>query len=362
MPPDNLHADLLDNLTTAVLLLDEEQQITYINQAAEALLETSGQRILGTPLSRLFFEAEGTVEQLERARKEGNSYTKRKTRLTLHSGRQVTVDYVITPLAITGASLLVEIQPLDRLLRINREETLLASHQTAKMLVRGLAHEIKNPLGGIRGAAQLLARELPRAELNDYTRVIIDEADRLGSLVDRMLNAPKIVRLDPLNIHQVLERVRQLGEAECEGAIEFRRDYDPSIPDISGDSEQLIQAVLNIVRNAMQALEGAAETVERPCIELQTRTLRQFTIGSRYHRLVCHIRISDNGPGVPEELTENLFFPMVSGRAEGTGLGLAVAQSVVNQHQGLIEYEREAGRTSFSIYLPFEHNNGANHD
>jgi two-component system nitrogen regulation sensor histidine kinase GlnL len=362
MATDNLHADLLDNLTTAVLLLDGEQRITYINQAAEALLEASGQRILGTPLSRLFFEAEGTVEQLDRACRKGNSYAKRKTRLTLHSGRQVTVDYVITPLDTSESSLLMEIQPLDRLLRINREEALLASHQTAKMLVRGLAHEIKNPLGGIRGAAQLLARELPRAELNDYTRVIIDEADRLGGLVDRMLNAPKIVKFDPLNIHRVLEHVRQLGEAECEGAIEFRRDYDPSIPDINGDSEQLIQAVLNIVRNAMQALQGTAETVARPTIELQTRALRQFTIGSQHHRLVCRIRISDNGPGVPEELTENLFFPMVSGRAEGTGLGLAVAQSVVNQHQGLIEYEREAGRTSFSIYLPFEHNDGAHND
>lgn len=221
------------------------------------------------------------------------------------------------------------------------------------MLVRGLAHEIKNPLGGIRGAAQLLSRELPEESLKDYTNVIIEEADRLRNLVDRMLGSNKLPNLAPTNIHEVLERVSSLVEAESQGSITLVRDYDPSIPDLLLDREQMIQAVLNMVRNAMQAIAGQND-LRLGRITLRSRTLRQFTIGHTRHRLVCKVEIIDNGPGIPAELQETIFYPMVSGRPDGTGLGLAIAQNIISQHQGLIECESHPGHTVFSLFLPLE--------
>jgi len=221
------------------------------------------------------------------------------------------------------------------------------------MLVRGLAHEIKNPLGGIRGAAQLLARQLPEESLRDYTNVIIEEADRLRNLVDRMLGSNKLPSLAMTNIHEVLERVCSLVEAESQGCITLARDYDPSLPDVLIDREQMIQAVLNIVRNAMQAISSQNE-LRLGRITLRSRALRQFTIGHVRHRLVARVEIIDNGPGIPAELQDTLFYPMVSGRPDGTGLGLAITQNIISQHQGLIECESHAGHTAFSIYLPLE--------
>jgi two-component system nitrogen regulation sensor histidine kinase GlnL len=246
-------------------------------------------------------------------------------------------------------SLVLEIQPLDRMLRISREEGILSSQQNTRALVRGLAHEIKNPLGGLRGAAQLLARELPDASLKDYTNIIIEEADRLRNLVDQMLGPNKAPDKKQLNLHEVVERVRQLLEAETHGRIRFLRDYDPSIPDLLGDKEQLIQAVLNIVRNAVEALTGMASPPSIPTIMLRTRSMRQFTIGTQRHRLVV-----DNGPGVQRNLLETIFLPMVSGRSDGTGLGLSISQSIINRHHGLIECHSEPGSTTFSLYIPLE--------
>ena len=249
--------------------------------------------------------------------------------------------------------LLLEVHPRDRLLRITKEEAQLSKQETSKMLVRGLAHEIKNPLGGIRGAAQLLARELPDEHLKDYTNVIIEEADRLRNLVDRMLGSNKLPALAMTNVHEVLERVCHLVEAESQGCITLVRDYDPSIPDVLIDREQMIQAVLNIVRNAMQAISSQNE-LRLGRISLRTRALRQFTIGHVRHRLVTKVEITDNGPGIPAELQETIFFPMVSGRPDGTGLGLAITQNIISQHQGLIECESHPGHTTFSIFLPLE--------
>jgi two-component system nitrogen regulation sensor histidine kinase GlnL len=221
------------------------------------------------------------------------------------------------------------------------------------MLVRGMAHEIKNPLGGIRGAAQLLARELPDEGLKDYTNVIIAEADRLRNLVDRMLGSNKLPMLAMTNIHEVLERVCSLVEAETQGGITLVRDYDPSLPDVLIDREQMIQAVLNIVRNAMQAISAQNE-LRLGRITLRSRAMRQFTIGHIRHRLVAQIEIIDNGPGIPPELQDTLFYPMVSGRPDGTGLGLAITQNIISQHQGLIECDSHPGHTTFSIFLPLE--------
>lgn len=351
---DNLHRLLLDNLTTATILLDGELRLEYMNPAAEMLLAVSGQRSHGQFISELFTESPEALISLRQAVAEAHPFTKREAQLTSLTGKTQTVDYAVTPVINQGQTLLLlEVYPRDRLLRITKEEAQLSKQETTKLLVRGLAHEIKNPLGGIRGAAQLLARELPDEALKDYTNVIIEEADRLRNLVDRMLGSNKLPSLSMTNIHEVLERVCSLVMAESEGRIVLVRDYDPSIPELLIDREQMIQAVLNIVRNAMQALTGQSD-LRLGRIQLRTRTLRQFTIGHVRHRLVCQVEIVDNGPGIPAELQETMFYPMVSGRPDGTGLGLAITQNIISQHQGLIECESHPGHTRFSIYLPLD--------
>lgn len=355
MAYDSLQRLLLDNLTTAVILLNAELRLEYMNPAAEMLLGVSGQRSQGLFISELCNESPDGLPALRQAVASGHPFTKREAQLITAAGQPLAVDYAATPIpGLSSFLLLLELHPRDRLLRITKEEAQLAKQETTRLLVRGLAHEIKNPLGGIRGAAQLLARELPDAGLKDYTDVIIAEADRLRNLVDRMLGSNKLPQLAPTNIHEVLERVCSLVKAETQGKLSLERDYDPSIPELLADREQLIQAVLNVVRNAMQAIAGQKQPHPPGRIVLRTRTLRQFTIGHQRHRLVCRIEVIDNGPGIDPALQDTLFYPMVSGRAEGTGLGLAIAQNILNQHQGLIECESQPGRTVFALFLPLE--------
>lgn len=352
MTPSNLHTEILDNLTTAILMVEPDLSVSYLNSAAEALLETSGNRVIGEPLENLFYEPDAERSSILSNIREGIAFTKRETQLALPSGNAVTVDCAVTPLETRESAdvMVIEIQPMDRLLRISRDEGILSAQQNYQALVRGLAHEIKNPLGGLRGAAQLLAKELPNSSLIDYTDVIIEEADRLSKLVDSMLGSHKLMEVRSINIHEVLERVRKLISVGSGGHIEIDRDYDPSIPEIMGDKERLIQAVLNIVGNAHEAVIEAG--VKNPRISIRTRALRQFTIGNTRHRLVCKIEITDNGPGIKEELMDILFLPMVSGRANGTGLGLSISQSIINHHKGLIECSSRPGRTTFAIYIP----------
>lgn len=352
MSKDTFYRQLLDSLSTAVVVVDGKLRLQHLNPAAEMLLAVSFARVMDQPMTAFFHESEAAVQALQDAAANSVNYTKRRAQWQLVNGDRLTVDYSVTPLSDT-AGLVIEVQPLDRLLRISREEALLSAQETTRNLVRGMAHEIKNPLGGIRGAAQLLARELPDQELEEYTNIIIDEADRLRNLVDRMLGPRQPAKLEPLNIHEVLERVAALIKAECSDQIKLMRDYDPSIPDIPCDKEQLIQAVLNIVRNAMQALLEAGLT-ETGCINLRTRIQRQFTIGRQHHPLVCRIDIIDNGPGIPDGMLEEIFYPMISGRAEGTGLGLAISQQLIGQHDGLIEAESRPGKTQFSIFIPMQ--------
>ena len=351
---DAQHRLLLDNLTTATLLLNAELRLEYMNPAAEMLLAVSGQRSHGQFISELFTESAEALNSLRLAVEQAHPFTKREAQLTSLTGQSITVDYAVTPILHQGQTLLLlEVHPRDRLLRITKEEAQLSKQETTKLLVRGLAHEIKNPLGGIRGAAQLLARELPHDDLRDYTNVIIEEADRLRNLVDRMLGSNKLPSLAMTNIHEVLERVCSLVEAESQGGITLVRDYDPSLPDVLVDREQMIQAVLNIVRNAMQAI-ASQNDLRLGRITLRSRAVRQFTIGHVRHRLVARVEITDNGPGIPAQLQDTLFYPMVSGRPDGTGLGLAITQNIISQHQGLIECESHPGHTTFSIYLPLE--------
>ncbi len=355
MSPDYVHTEILDNLQTAILLIDPDLSVSYINSAAESLLKVSGNRVIGEDITSLFREPERSDDSsLFSALGSSGAFTKRETPLILPNGESITVDCAVTPILDEGdmTALVMELQPLDRLLRISREEGLLSSQQNSQALIRGLAHEIKNPLGGLRGAAQLLSKELPDDGLKEYTGIIIEEADRLSNLVDRMLGSHDLLDMQHLNVHEVLERVKTLVTAEVGSSIEIKRDYDPSIPEIEGDKERLIQAVLNIVRNAMQALINAETTA--PTIILKTRTLRQFTIGTHCHRLVCRVSIIDNGPGIPAEIAETIFLPMVSGRADGTGLGLSISQSIINHHHGLIECNSEPGYTEFALYIPLD--------
>lgn len=355
-PPETLHKRLLDNLTTGVMVFDQELRLRYINLAAESLLEISGRQFGNCAISQIFVDADKDIEAIINALAREHSFTKRKTELRVAHGKKLLVDYTITPFPESGELRgLMEIQAMSYADRISREENLIATHETTRELVRGLAHEIKNPLGGIRGAAQLLASELPDASLADYTSVIIEEADRLHKLVDQLMGSRKLPEVTSLNIHQVLERVRNLIEAEVGNRrIEVHRNYDPSIPSVSGDFELLIQAVLNIVRNAVQALDSPNVNHGDGRIELKTRVLRNITIGSRHHRLTVRVDIIDNGPGIPEDMRETIFYPMISGRPEGSGLGLSIAHSVIHQHHGIIECNSRPDRTCFSIYLPIQ--------
>ncbi len=357
MPISHKHTSLLDHISTGLLVVDGSGCISYLNSAAEIMLQVSAARTLGVPLTQLFTD-DGTnnesIRDIYEALESRRPFTKRETHLNLSSGHSIVVDCAVTPFQPADygdVAVIVELQPIDRWLRISREEGIISAQQSTRALLRGLAHEIKNPLGGLRGAAQLLDRDLSDDSQRDYTRIIIEEADRLRGLVDRMLGPRRELQPSSINIHEVLEYVRQLLSAEPGVGERLKRDYDPSIPELMGDREQLIQAVLNVVRNALQA--GEAMTPPSS-ITLRTRAVSQFSIGVHSYRLVVRVDVIDSGPGVPEDLAQSLFFPMVSGRAEGTGLGLSIAQSILNQHRGLIEFTSEPGNTVFSFYIPLE--------
>lgn len=341
---------ILENLNAAAVLFDHQLRLLYMNPAAEMLFALSTRRAAGTPADRLLGGESEFLTNLHQALDSGHPFTERELTLHLPLERTITVDCTVTPI-IDGQerSLLVEITQLDRQLRIAREEQLLAQNETTRDVIRGLAHEIKNPLGGLRGAAQLLERELPNAQLKEYTSIIIGEADRLQKLINRMLGPHTLPHKQWTNIHELLERVRQLVQVEAPTGITLKRDYDPSLPDIYADPDQLIQAVLNLVRNAVEAMgDQPGEII------LRTRIQRQFTIGNQRHRLVACIEVIDNGPGIPAEMLDKIFFPMVTGRVGGTGLGLTIAQNLIGQHGGLIECISHPGKTVFTILLPLE--------
>ena len=347
---------VLDNLSTAVFALDRELRVSYFNPAAEMLLRMGHKRIDNRKFAKLFAEFDtALLDELAAILESGHTYTQRECECMLLSGEKVLVDCTVSHADLgKRGQLLIEMQETDRLMRISREEQLHENQETAKILIRGLAHEIKNPLGGIRGAAQLLDAELTNADHHDYTRIIIEESDRLRHLVDRMLGTHKALNLVELNIHEILERVAALIMAESGEKVVLEKDYDPSIPEFKGDKGQLIQAFLNIAKNALQALSPQIEQGEDATITLRTRALRQFTIGHTRHRLVIRVEITDNGPGIPKDFLQSIFYPMISGRAEGTGLGLSITQSIFSKHDGLVECESEPGRTNFIVYLPLE--------
>lgn len=349
------YKQILDTLLTATIVLDSDLHVTLMNTSAEMLLSVSSEQALNRHVSQCFCDLDGSLASFGNALAENRDFTMRRARWRLHNNSEITVDYSVTPNTDMGL-IIVEAQSLDRLLRISREEAILSTQETSRNLVRSMAHEIKNPLGGIRGAAQLLARELNSQhsdEFEEYTRIIIDETDRLRNLVDRMLGPHRAVKSEPTNVHEVLEHVMAVLRAETDNCLPLVRDYDPSIPEIPGDRELLIQAIMNIARNAVQVLQENGREADGQ-ITFRSRVQHRFTIGRKQHPLVVKISISDNGPGIPVEIIEDIFFPMITGRVEGTGLGLAIAQNLVGQHQGIIECESAPGMTEFSIYLPLE--------
>jgi two-component system nitrogen regulation sensor histidine kinase GlnL len=342
--------ELFDALSTGVIVLDAQLCPIYANVAAQNLLAFSLNQARGRPFGDFLHDANALIGILRRSLETGTGISDRElTVRPIGNPRETRVlDVTITPLEgqVTGTHLLLELTDDTQRSRISRENELMARLDSSRMMVRQLAHEIKNPLGGIRGAAQLLGRELAAQGLTEYTSVIISEADRLAALVDSMSAPARPPKKALLNVHEVCEHVYHLLRAEAKGAVIVDRDYDPSLPSAMIDRNQVIQALLNIARNALQALN------ERGRIILRTRALSNVSIGPVRHRLVASLQVEDNGPGVPEELRSSIFLPLVTGRTTGTGLGLAVAQELATRHGGLIEFESEPGRTVFTLLLP----------
>ncbi|MGZ8992998.1 MAG: nitrogen regulation protein NR(II) [Burkholderiaceae bacterium] len=342
----------LDLLSTAVLLVDSGGRIAHVNQSAELLFDTSRKTLVGQFACRVLGD-DAEMRQLV-ADAQANAFGQRKQIMELRRlGREPLPVRVIAAVQfVDNIPLVLEITEIEQQLKVDREERQIGLTEANRELLRNLAHEIKNPLGGVRGAAQLLEAELASSEQREYTRVIIAEADRLHALVDRLLmphRSPRVV--SDVNIHEVCERVRLIMVSEFPRGLTITRDYDASAPEFRGDKEQLIQALLNVVRNAAQALDGriAAGDAE---IVLRTRVARQVTIARARHRLALDLHVIDNGPGIADHLKDRIFFPLVSGRDGGNGLGLTLAQTFIQQHDGMIEADSRPGRTNFRILIP----------
>jgi two-component system nitrogen regulation sensor histidine kinase GlnL len=342
---------LLDGIVTCLVWIDADATVLHLNEPAEDFFGVSRNQIGGRPLRDLTRHSEELEAVIDRARAAGAQYSRRELPLEgAHGLPSRVVDVTISPFDAPGrpGGFLVEIADVTQHQRIVRENALLTQLGGSRAMVRQLAHEIKNPLGGLRGAAQLLERELKDRSLHEYTSVIISEADRLAALVDALLGPGQPPRKEPVNIHEIVQHVGHLLAGEAPSGVVIERDYDPSLPRLRLDRNQLIQALLNLGRNAVQAVGQQGRIVMR------TRALTNASIGSRRHRVVASIQVEDDGPGVPVELKDTVFYPLVTGRPGGSGLGLAVAQDLVGRHEGLIEFESRPGRTVFTILLPLE--------
>ncbi len=342
----------LELLATAVVILDDAYAVRYTNPAAENLLGAGAKSLIGQSFPALFAYGAALEAMLAEALAVHWSYRAQSVSYERPGREPLPLSCVVTPVDVAGMALLVELRPIQDQMRLEREERLLEQQEATRELLRNLAHEIKNPLGGLRGSAQLLERELERPELREYTQVIIKEADRLQVLLDRLLTPRRAVQLAAVNIHEVLERVRSLVQAEFPSGISVLRNYDPSVPDLVGDIEQLIQAVLNVVRNAAQALVSGANGGRGGTIMLRTRSARQVTIARQRHKLALELQVIDDGPGVPDEIRDRVFNPLVSGREGGSGIGLALVQTYVQNHGGVVEFDSRPGRTVFTLLLP----------
>ncbi len=347
----------LDMLSTGVILLDDDLCIVELNSAAEGLFSHSRRGLIGQSFTRFVEEPPELLSKLHNAIEQNRGFSVQDVTLGFNGTPRCHVDCLVTPIESRRARLVLELRSIDQQRRIEREAVQLSQSQANRELIRNLAHEIKNPLGGLRGSAQLLERELDRSDLREYTQVIIKEADRLQSLMERLLSPHRLPKRQAVNIHEVCERVRSLVLAEFPANIRVRRDYDVSLPELYGDREQLIQVVLNIARNAAQAILAQPALTQPGTIVLRTRAVHRVTIARTLHKVVCDLQVIDDGPGIAESIRERVFYPLVSGRPDGTGLGLTLAMNFVEYHRGVIECDSRPGRTVFRILLPVQTEN-----
>ena len=349
LPPSRFHA--LDGLSLLVAVLQgRDGRLVFANAALEAALGLSRRTLEGADFAPFFTDAALLSTALDGIRRQDFAVLRFEGALKRLHQPPLPV-HVSATASDQADEVLVELWALEQQVRQDREQRLREQLQAHKELIRNLAHEIKNPLAGIRGAAQLLGMELQGRDLADYTEVIVHEADRLNSLVDRLLVPHRQPLVGDVNIHEVCERVRSLVLLEHPQGLAIVQDYDISIPEFRGDRAQLIQAVLNVVQNAAQALALRMEQGDA-CITLRTRIVRQMTIGQERHKLALQLHVIDNGPGIPEAIRERIFYPLVSGRHAGTGLGLTLAQTFVQQHHGMMDCESVPGHTEFRMVLP----------
>lgn len=344
----------LNSLNTALILVNAQFEISFANDAALNLLETGINQVRERPLNDFLVDDSFNQEQIIKALKNNEDFRETGSLMCFRDGRCHTVDINANIINVNGQSLaLLEINPIDQQRKITQESQQYAQQKAARELVRGLAHEIKNPLGGIRGAAQLLERKLENPEEREFTQMIIDQADRLRNLVDRLLGPNSLPQKRQFNLHQILEKVQAVILNDLSFSMELKRDYDPSIPELYGDPDMLQQAILNIARNASQSIQnGSPINEQQATITFKTRIERQCVIKGKRHQLVAKISIIDNGPGIPTELKDTLFYPMVSSKEYGSGLGLSIAQTLTDHHNGKIDVESFSGHTNFSLYIP----------
>jgi two-component system nitrogen regulation sensor histidine kinase GlnL len=338
--------DIIENLTVSIVIVDEQYRVIYLNSAAEVLFDISQRQAEFIRFQTFLPGEEQLFLGLNRVKESGYALIEREVKIYVPAHGELVVDCSIKPADSEEgkALILLEFFQLDVQHRISLDESL----QVQQQVVRGLAHEIKNPLGGLRGAAQLLERQLESEELKEYTQIIISEADRLQNLLSNMLGPYQQSKKDWINIHAVLQRVRHLVRSEVDQRLVFIGDYDPSLPEIWADMDQLVQIFLNIIRNAVQAMNGCGNVI------LRTRIQRNITIENQFYRLVLEVQIEDNGPCVPKSMQETIFYPLVTGRAEGTGLGLYISQNLIHRNNGVISCSSRAGSTIFSIIFPLE--------
>jgi two-component system nitrogen regulation sensor histidine kinase GlnL len=327
-----------------VIALDDRLVVTYFNLAAQDLFGLSDRQAVGHSLGEIIVGSDELVELCERAMAERVTIGLRALNARA-AGRDLSLDCRAAPLD-AGQGVLLELHDHARERKMVRESRLMAGQRLSKQIVRQLAHEVKNPLGGMRGAAQLLERKLASGELKRYTEIIIAEADRLAALVDRVLRAGGVRREQMINPHQLTEHVAELIAAEAPPGVRLVRDYDPSLPVVCVDRDQMVQALLNIARNALQAVGNKGRII------IRTRAVANFVIDGKQHRLVNSIEIEDNGPGIPEDMLESIFFPLVTSKTDGSGIGLTIAQELVSSNGGLIEFDSRPGSTVFRIRLP----------
>lgn len=337
---------LPNQMATAVIVIDSNLRVQYVNPSAEALLLKSFDKLYGYYFNDIFFNASIDNDRLLQLLSSGQEFTDSDVELDFIAHKSITVELSASSVEFNRKPhILLELKQIDQQRAISAEAFQHQQWESGRDLIRGLAHEIKNPLGGLRGAAQLLNKELTEQQ-QEYTGMIIEQADRLSTLVDRLLGPNQLPQINKQNIHQVLEKVYQLFKFNNPKKINFIRDYDPSIPEIYFDADKIQQAVLNIVSNAVQAIK------DNDKITLKTRIASNQIINGKRIKLCVNINIIDNGPGIPAQIQDTLFYPMVTGRSDGTGIGLSISQTLIHQHNGKISCHSRPGNTNFSILLP----------